>query len=98
MSKPLVNALRSRGVEIRVGDCITDPPAKLAAYLQGVDVLLSTINAEATLEQKTILKAAVDAGVKRIIPCDFGTPGAKGVRDLHDMVRSVLRALLSSTR
>lgn len=61
VSKLLVNALRARGAEIRVGDCIADPPARLAEYLQDADVLLSTINAEATLEQKLIIKAAVDA-------------------------------------
>lgn len=90
-SKPDITALRSRGVEIRVGDYTTDPPAKIAEYLQGVDTLLSTITAEAIPAQKPIFKAAFDAGVKRIIPCDFGTPGVKGVRDLHDVVRPVSR-------
>ena len=27
------------------------------------------------------------AGVKRVIPSDFGTPGDKGIRVAHDMVR-----------
>lgn len=69
-----------------MGDCTADPPAKLAEHLQGVDVLLSTINAEATLAQEPIFQAAVDAGVRRLVPCDFGTPGVKGVRYLHDLV------------
>ena len=51
ISKPQVSALRERGVEIRVGDCVADPPAKLAEYVRDVDILLSTINAEETLEQ-----------------------------------------------
>lgn len=91
-----MSALRARGVEIRVGDCTTDPPAKLAEHLQGVDVLLSTINAEATLQQKPIFKAAVDAGVRQLVPCDFGTPGVKGVRYLHDLVSLALRLVLST--
>ncbi|EPS95753.1 NAD-binding protein [Fomitopsis schrenkii] len=99
-SKPAVNALRVRGVEIRIGDCTADPPAKLAEHLQGIDVLLSAINTESTLEQKPIFKAAVVAGVKRIIPCDFETPGAKGVRDVHDMkleVREYIQKLTAES-
>ncbi|EPT01233.1 NAD-binding protein [Fomitopsis schrenkii] len=99
-SKPDVSTLRARGVDIRVGDYIADPPAKLAEYLKGVDVLLSSISAEAILAQKPILKAAVEAGVKRIVPCDFGTPGAKGVRGLHDLkldVREYLQQLTAAS-
>lgn len=84
-SKPEVEALRSQGVEIRIGDFAADAPAKLSGHLKGVDVLLSTVSAEAIKQQKPIFKAAVDAGVKRLIPCDFGTPGARGVRALHDL-------------
>jgi len=87
-SKPEVDTLRSQGVEIRIGDYATDPPSKLSVFLDGVDVLLSTVSAYGVAAQKPILKAAVEAGVKRIIPCDFGTPGAKGVRALNDTVRS----------
>ncbi|KAH9831955.1 uncharacterized protein C8Q71DRAFT_778803 [Rhodofomes roseus] len=99
-SKPEVDALRSQGVEIRTGDFAADPPAKLAGYLEGVEVLLSTVSAEAISAQKPILKAAVDAGVKRIIPCDVGTPGAKGVRGLHDAkldVRDYLKDLCAAS-
>ena len=37
-------------------------------------------------EQKGLIRASKDVGVKRFIPCDFATPGAKGVRELHDQV------------
>ena len=33
-SKPVVTALRSRGVEVRIGDCTADPPTKLAEHLR----------------------------------------------------------------
>ncbi|KZT66152.1 NAD(P)-binding protein [Daedalea quercina L-15889] len=99
-SKPEVDALRSRGVEIRIGDYAADPPSKLSEYVEGVNILLSTVSALAIEEQKSILKAAVDAGVKRIIPCDFGTPGGKGVRGLHDSkldIRDYLKGLTAAS-
>ncbi|KAH9931823.1 uncharacterized protein B0H18DRAFT_1138954 [Fomitopsis serialis] len=99
-SKPEVDILRSQGVEIRIGDYATDPPSKLSGYLDGVDVLLSTVSAQAAASQKPILKTAVEAGVKRVIPCDFGTPGAKGVRALNDMkleIREYLRELCATS-
>ncbi|KAH9931871.1 uncharacterized protein B0H18DRAFT_871768 [Fomitopsis serialis] len=99
-SKPEVEALRSQGVEIRIGDFAADPPAKLSEHLKGVDVLLSTVSAEAIIQQKPIFKAAADAGVKRLIPCDFGTPGARGVRDLHDLkldIREYLQELSAAS-
>ncbi|TFY57721.1 hypothetical protein EVJ58_g6856 [Rhodofomes roseus] len=100
VSKPEVEALRSQGVEIRIGDYASDPPAKLAEYVEGVAVLLSTVAADVVMEQKPILKAAVDAGVKRIIPSDFGTPDAKGVRVLQDLkldVREYVRDLCAAS-
>ena len=53
-----------------------------------VDILISAVYALLINDQKGIIRAAKELGtVKRVIPCDFGTPGARGVRDLHDMVR-----------
>lgn len=37
-------------------------------------------------DQKEIFRAAKDVGVKRVVPCDWATPGAKGLRELHDKV------------
>ncbi|KAI0918061.1 hypothetical protein AcW1_007035 [Taiwanofungus camphoratus] len=85
LSKPAVTELRSKGVEIREADVQSDSLEKLKEALSGVDVLISAVNAEIILSQKTLLAAAKKAGVKRVVPCDFGTPGARGVRDLHDM-------------
>lgn len=81
-----MDALRSQGVEIRVGDYTSDPSEKLAEYVDNAYALVSAVSAQGIKPQKAILKAAVDKGVKRLIPCDFGTPGAKGVRALNDTV------------
>lgn len=79
-----MNELRSRGVEVRTADVHSDSVETLKEALSGVDVLISVVTAEAILAQKPLLAAAKEAGVKRVIPCDFGTPGVRGVRDLHD--------------
>jgi len=84
LSKPQVNDLRSKGVEIRAADIDSDNIEKLTQVLAGVDVLISVVTAEAILAQKLLIAAAKAAGVKRVIPCDFGTPGKRGVRDLND--------------
>lgn len=28
--------------------------------------------------------------MKRVVPCDWATPGAKGLRELHDKVRQLI--------
>ena len=44
------------------------------------------MDAVVILQQKNLVLAAKAAGVKRFVPCDFGTPGAQGVRELLDQV------------
>ncbi|KAI0359472.1 NAD-P-binding protein [Trametes cingulata] len=80
-SKPATEDLTASGVEIRFGD-LTDGVSKLKDALAGVDILISA--ARAIGNQKDIIRAAKEVGVKRIVPCDFATPGRKGVRDAHD--------------
>ncbi|TFK84353.1 NAD(P)-binding protein [Polyporus arcularius HHB13444] len=82
-SKSATEALRSSGVEIRLG-ALEDSIETHKTTLTGVDVLISAVVATTILQQKDIILAAKEVGVKRVIPCDFGTPGAKGVRQLHD--------------
>ena len=86
MSKPSTEALRAAGVEIRAGD-IKDSVESLKQTLQGVSVLISAVAGPALGDQKDVMLAAKEAGVQRVVPCDFATPGAKGVRELHDQVR-----------
>ncbi|GBE78820.1 hypothetical protein SCP_0200170 [Sparassis crispa] len=83
LSKPAVVEYRKHGVIVRAAD-IDDGVEKLAAVLDGVDVLISTITAEKVPNQRDLFTAAKRVGVKRVVPCDFGTPGARGVRELLD--------------
>ncbi|CDO72668.1 hypothetical protein BN946_scf184985.g87 [Trametes cinnabarina] len=83
LSKPATNAFRDAGVEIRTGD-LRDGVEKLTEALQGVNILISAVSAWVIEDQKDAFRAAKAAGVERLVPCDFGTPGARGVRLLHD--------------
>ncbi|RDX46057.1 NAD(P)-binding protein [Lentinus brumalis] len=94
VTKPKVDNLKASGVEIRIGE-LSDDYEKLKGYLQGVDVLISTVNAR-FVSQRDIIRAAKDVGVERIIPCDWATPGARGVRELVEVkfeIRDYLKEL-----
>ncbi|KAI0740726.1 NAD-P-binding protein [Earliella scabrosa] len=84
LSKPATEQLRAAGIEIREGD-VVDDYEKLKQVVEGVDVLISAVNASAVPLQREIFRAAKEMGVKRVVPCDFGTPGSKGVRSYHDI-------------
>ena len=86
LSKPATEKLRVSNVELRTGD-ITDSVDKLKTTLQGVDILISAVDARVVRDQREIFRAAKEVGVKRVIPCDWATPGARGVRFLTDTVR-----------
>ena len=90
LSKPATEQLRAAGVEIREGD-VTDDYEKLKKVVEGVDVLISAVYATVVPLQRDIFRAAKEMGVKRVVPCDFGTPGAKGVRSYYDIVSSSLK-------
>ncbi|OCH87804.1 NAD-P-binding protein [Obba rivulosa] len=84
-TKPATEALRSQGVEIRYADIEKDSVDRLKEVLAGVDILISAVTAEAIPAQRSLFKAAKEIGtIKRVVPCDFATPGARGVRDLND--------------
>ena len=68
---------------------MTDDFEKLKEYLRGVDILISSVDARVIGEQREILRAAKEVGVKRVVPDNWATPGAKGVRLLTDVVRSL---------
>ncbi|CCM04174.1 uncharacterized protein FIBRA_06336 [Fibroporia radiculosa] len=84
VSRPEVEALRVKGVEIRAADISSDGVETLKETLSGAEVLISAVSGVVISDQKSIIAAAKEAGVKRVIPCDFGTPGSRGVRELHD--------------
>lgn len=58
------------GVDVKKVDC--GSPEALQAALAGQDALVSVIATTATGEQYPFIDAAIAAGVKRIIPSEFG--------------------------
>ncbi|KAI0628434.1 NAD-P-binding protein [Trametes polyzona] len=82
-SKPATQELRASGVEIRLGD-LKDGVPKLKEVLSGVSVLISAVSGSLISAQADLFRAAKEAGVQRVVPCDFATPGKRGVRELHD--------------
>jgi hypothetical protein len=58
--------------------------------LSGVDVVISCIVFTALEEQVHLAEAAKAAGVKRFVPCNFGTPAPRGVMLLDDRVRQLI--------
>lgn len=46
--------------------------ASLVAAFKGQDAVVSTISTSSLTEQKRVIDAAVEAGVKRFIPSEFG--------------------------
>ena len=51
-------------------------------------MVISAVDAAVTLQQKSLVQAAKAPGMKRSVLCNFGTPGAQGIRALLD--RSVI--------
>lgn len=47
-------------------------PDSLASALGGIDAVVSTMGSRAVPEQKTLIEAAVSAGVRRFVPSEFG--------------------------
>ena len=95
-SKPEVAALRARGVEIRIANPLTDEPEKLRDTLAGVDILISAIIPSDEDPQPKLFDAAKAAGVKRVIPSDWGTSAPPGVMEAHDHVSSISLANIAS--
>lgn len=73
-AKPQVKEIAQRGVSIRIAD-ITGPVDELAVQLEGVDILISAIDARSLLSQIDLATAAKKAGVKRFVPCNYSTRG-----------------------
>jgi hypothetical protein len=59
----------------------------LASTMSGVDILVSAIGYNDLLRQKSLVRAAKDAGIRRFVPCAFITIcPPKGVMLLRDEV------------
>ncbi|KAI0364824.1 NAD-P-binding protein [Pilatotrama ljubarskyi] len=95
VNKAAAQEFRASGVEIRTGD-VTNGVAQQKEALAGVDILISAVDGYLVAAQENILRAAKEVGIKRVVPCDFATPGEKGVRDLHDQklaIRDLIKDL-----
>ena len=90
LSKPQLASLSALGIEIRASDWQTDKPEKLDQLFSASDIVISTVNAEARLDQKILVDAAKRANVKRFIPCEFRIVCVPGVIDIFDKVKSNL--------
>ncbi|KAJ7157946.1 hypothetical protein C8R43DRAFT_1095980 [Mycena crocata] len=94
--KPEVEKLADRGVKIRVAD-IGGRIEELVRVLEGMDVVVSAIDALSQLAQLQLATAAKQAGVKRFVPCAFTTVAPPGgvmiLRDEKEEVYQHVRKL-----
>ncbi|KAK1544905.1 isoflavone reductase [Colletotrichum paranaense] len=90
LEKPEVKALEKRGVKIATVD-LSGPEDEIANQLTGHEVVVSAIVADKLLDQIPLANAAKKAGVKRFVPCFFGTvmPG-RGMLWFRDQKEDVL--------
>lgn len=78
--------LEKRGVKIATVD-LSGPEDDIAKQLEGIDVAISAIDAAKLLDQIPLANAAKKAGVKRFVPCFFGTVmPARGMLWFRDQV------------
>lgn len=90
-SKSSVDALRAQGVEIRIVDIERSSLQELAEVLKGIDVFISAIVYHNFHLQRLLADASKLAGVRRFIPCDWGTACVPGIRKLFDEVSVLLK-------
>lgn len=65
---------------------------ELVSTLQGIEILISAIGPHDLLQQKTLVRAAKSAGIKRFIPCAFITIAPpQGTMLLRDEVRASIQ-------
>ncbi|EIM88909.1 NAD-P-binding protein [Stereum hirsutum FP-91666 SS1] len=96
VDKPSVVELRNKGVAIIPVDLATASSDHLQEILRGANtVICSLVYTQLGLQHK-IIEAAKAVGVPRFVPCDFGTPGRRGVRKLHDEKLDIQDAVKAS--
>ncbi|THV02730.1 NAD-P-binding protein [Dendrothele bispora CBS 962.96] len=84
IDKPSAVELGKKGASIIPFDIANASSEDLQNILKGADTVICAIVATELGFQYKLTDAAKAAGVKRFVPCDFGTPGRRGVRELHD--------------
>lgn len=78
--------MKTRGAEIRIVDLESESTEQLQEHLKGVDTVISAISWTYFSSQKPLIRASKEAGVKRFIPCDWGTPCTRGLAWVFDLV------------
>ncbi|KAI1083382.1 isoflavone reductase family protein [Whalleya microplaca] len=85
-------SLKSKGVHVVAADLI-GPKEELVKVLADIDIVISCIEFRHLQDQVPLAEAAKEAGVKRFVPCAFGTPAPRGVMDMADEKDDVLSAI-----
>lgn len=91
-----MEALKARGTEIRIVDLEASSVEQLQEQLKDVDIVISAIEWTQFHLQTPLINASKNAGVKRFIPCPFGTACLAGVRYLFDQARAITSSSRSS--
>ncbi|KAE8142901.1 hypothetical protein BDV38DRAFT_267542 [Aspergillus pseudotamarii] len=96
VEKPSVQQIKDRGVPLRVSD-LNASQEELVSTLQGIGILISAIGPHDVLQQKTLVRAAKSAGIKRFIPCAFITiappQGTMLLRDEKEIIYNEIKRL-----
>ncbi|KAI9149353.1 LOW QUALITY PROTEIN: Phenylcoumaran benzylic ether reductase TP7 [Paramyrothecium foliicola] len=85
-------ALAAKGVKIVLADLL-GPKEALVKALTGTDVVISSIVFDRLNDQLPLAEAAKEAGVKRFVPCFWGTSAPRGVLRMYDQKLDVLAAV-----
>ena len=87
LGKPALANMASKGVKIIATD-LRGSEIEVVKALEGIDILISAIDPGELTDQIVLASAAKTAGVKRFVPCMFGTVAPpRGVMVLRDPVR-----------
>ncbi|KAL1744115.1 hypothetical protein HDZ31DRAFT_82922 [Schizophyllum fasciatum] len=89
-TKPSAVDMQERGAEIRIcPDIAKASHAELVALLKDTDIVVSAITAYLLDAQRPLFTAAKEAGVKRVVPCDFSSHAPQGAMLLQDLKNAV---------
>ncbi|KAI1071639.1 hypothetical protein LB507_005066 [Fusarium sp. FIESC RH6] len=89
IEKPATVSLKEKGVNIVAVD-LQGSQGELVSALKGIDVVISAIYFESLHDEIPLSTAAKEAGVKRYVPCFFGTNAPRGIMRLHDVKEEIL--------
>jgi hypothetical protein len=88
MSKPSTEHLRQRGCEVVAGE-LNGLVQENVALLRDIDVVISCVPPRSLRDQIPFIEAAAQAGVKRFVPCNWGTPSPRGILNTRDIKEQV---------